>query len=121
MSPRRATARCKVEASGAARPMNQEGLDDAAKDATLAWLWVAGAGGVADVGQFRPGTTGLRSGPVLLLPLPPVPAQLLAAELPRLAGEDRRPVSPAARLHGLSALPRAALALRHARADELLS
>src|SRR5262245_11546769 len=60
-------------------------------------------------------------GPLLLLPLPPVPAQLLAGGDAAVAGAARRALPAASGVHGLSAVPRAALALRPARAEELLS
>src|SRR6266699_3730030 len=59
----------------------------------------------------RPGPA-VQPRPPLLLPLLLLPAQLLAHPGPALAGALRGPVHAAARLHGLPALPRAALALR---------
>src|SRR5207248_4896003 len=62
---------------------------------------------------------GLVHRPVLLLPLLLLPAQLLAQH-DLLAGEAGRPVHAPAGVHGLPAVPRAALALRVAGAAELL-
>src|SRR4051812_23705368 len=54
------------------------GYSDAATDARLAAGRPAGHGPVADGGEAGPGAE-LQPRPLLLLPLPPVPAQLLAA------------------------------------------
>src|SRR5262249_25468642 len=54
------------------------------------------------------------------LPLSPFPAQLLAAGAAAVAGAARRALRGAAALHGLPAVPRAALAPRPERAEELL-
>src|SRR5436309_15383723 len=97
----------------------QGGNTDGSMAAPVAGVRAAGGGAVGDE-RAEGGGAGAEPRPLLLLPLPPVPAQLLAAGVGRVAGEARRALPAAAGLHGLPALPRAALALRPARAQELL-
>src|SRR5262249_51575140 len=95
--------------NGALRPACQEDNDDA----TLLAGAVRGRAGVRPVGRdsifrTRPGPF---DQPLLLLPLLLLPPQLLADQQPAVAGEAGGAVHAAAGLHGLPALPRAALAL----------
>src|SRR5437868_5470441 len=60
------------------RPHDPGGLSDDATDARLAGLRPAGRGAVAGVGRAGAGPA-VHDGPLLLLPLPLLPAQLLAA------------------------------------------
>src|SRR5262245_49590019 len=77
------------------------------------------AGAVRDRGQGA--AAQLEPQSLLLLPLLLLPAQLLADAGPALAGAAGRALHEAAGVHGLSRLPRAALALRDVRAAEILS
>src|SRR5437660_12712406 len=104
---------------GADAPPSQEGCDDDTRAVDAA----DGAGG-SGAGLRRPARAGATNRPdaqpLLLLPLLLLPAQLLAQPGPAVAGAAGRAVHAAARLHGLPAVQRAALALRILHAAEIL-
>src|SRR5262249_5057147 len=99
--------------------MSQGGTADGATNKDVAGVHADDRGAV--VGErTEGGRTNHEPGPLLLLPLSPFPAQLLAAGAAAVAGAARRALRGAAALHGLPAVPRAALAPRPERAEELL-